>query len=176
MTGSGPVHQCPKCKTTDAPNYPNFQRTVPEIERFNSLYGTPLLRHSKIRSKINGILRWRSATHQAIPRVKRLAPAARGTLPVGPILRAGKVRSALQDAFGPAPGNLASRFRDSVERAQNNHVRPEMALEVKMDRMTSIQEFLFSAPLYKQVQSHSGTADQSLQSTSSESGWLVHIL
>lgn len=31
MTGSIPVHQCPKCKTTDAPSYPNFERTVPEI-------------------------------------------------------------------------------------------------------------------------------------------------
>jgi hypothetical protein len=30
MTGSIPVHQCPKCKTTDAPSYQNFQRTVPE--------------------------------------------------------------------------------------------------------------------------------------------------
>jgi hypothetical protein len=31
LTGSIPVHQCPKCKNTDAPNYPKFQRTVPEI-------------------------------------------------------------------------------------------------------------------------------------------------
>jgi hypothetical protein len=29
MTGSIPVHECPKCKTTDAPSYPNFQRTAP---------------------------------------------------------------------------------------------------------------------------------------------------
>ena len=28
MTGSVPVHECAKCKTTDAPNYPNFQRSV----------------------------------------------------------------------------------------------------------------------------------------------------
>ena len=28
MTGSIPVHECPKCKTTDAPTYPNFERTV----------------------------------------------------------------------------------------------------------------------------------------------------
>ena len=24
MTGSIPVHECPKCKTTDAPTYPKF--------------------------------------------------------------------------------------------------------------------------------------------------------
>jgi hypothetical protein len=28
MTGSVPVHECPRCRTTDAPNYPNFQRTI----------------------------------------------------------------------------------------------------------------------------------------------------
>ncbi len=29
LTGSIPVHECPKCKNTDAPGY-NFQRAVPE--------------------------------------------------------------------------------------------------------------------------------------------------
>jgi hypothetical protein len=28
LTGSMPVHECPKCKNTDAPSYPLFQRTV----------------------------------------------------------------------------------------------------------------------------------------------------
>jgi hypothetical protein len=29
LTGAIPVHECPKCKNTDAPTYPSFQRTVP---------------------------------------------------------------------------------------------------------------------------------------------------
>ena len=28
LTGAIPVHECPKCKNTDAPTYPNFQRTI----------------------------------------------------------------------------------------------------------------------------------------------------
>jgi hypothetical protein len=28
LIGSIPVHECPKCKNTDAPSYPLFQRTV----------------------------------------------------------------------------------------------------------------------------------------------------
>jgi hypothetical protein len=30
LTGSVPVHECPKCGNTDAPSYDKFQRTVPK--------------------------------------------------------------------------------------------------------------------------------------------------